>query len=140
MAGIRRGNAWSCAGNGAEWPGSGEGVEYAPRRRHLLSRSFRQVVGPDLSIHHWEIEKMTRLKKLKLMLAVMIGMGAATAVAAETMVEDTDGDGVYSMAELLVAYPAMTDERFVEIDTNADGAVDTDELAAAQEAGLLAAG
>lgn len=83
---------------------------------------------------------MTRLKKLKLMLAVMIGMGAATAVAAETMVEDTDGDGVYSMAELLVAYPAMTDERFVEIDTNADGSVDTDELAAAQEAGLLAAG
>jgi hypothetical protein len=98
------------------------------------------LVGPDLSFHHWEIEKMTRLKKLKLMLAVLAGVGAATAVAAETMVEDTDGDGVYSMAELLVVYPALTDERFGEIDANADGAVDTDELTAALEAGLLAAG
>ena len=105
---------------------------------YLLEASDK-VVGPGLSIHHWETLKMTRLKKLKLMLAVLISMGA-TAAAAQTMVEDTDGDGMYSMAELLAVYPALTDERFVEIDSNADGLVDADELASAQEAGLLSAG
>ena len=82
---------------------------------------------------------MTRLNKLKLMLAVLISMGA-TAVAAQTMVEDTDGDGMYSMEELLAVFPALTEERYLEVDANADGAVDPDELAAAQEAGLLVAG
>ena len=81
---------------------------------------------------------MTRLKKMQLMLAVLIGMGAATAAAAQTMVEDTDGDGAYSMEELLAVYPALTEERFGEIDANADGLIDADELASAQEAGLLA--
>ncbi len=83
---------------------------------------------------------MTRLKKMKFMLAVLIGMGAATAAAAETMVEDTDGDGVYSMEELLAVFPALTDEGFVEIGVNGDGAVDEVELTAAQEAGLLSTG
>lgn len=83
---------------------------------------------------------MTRLNKLKLMLAVLIGMGAASAAAAQAVVEDTDGDGVYSMEELLAVFPALTDERFGEVDSNGDGMVDADELAVAQEAGLLAAG
>ena len=82
---------------------------------------------------------MTRLNILKLMLAVLISMGA-TAAMAQTMVEDTDGDGMYSMEELLAVFPALTEERYLEVDANADGAVDPGELAAAQEAGLLVAG
>lgn len=82
---------------------------------------------------------MTRLNKIKLMLAVLIGMGA-TAVAAQTAVEDTDGDGMYSMEELATAYPDLTEERYLELDANADGAVDAEELAAAQDSGLLVDG
>ncbi|MEP0563809.1 MAG: EF-hand domain-containing protein, partial [Paracoccaceae bacterium] len=81
---------------------------------------------------------MTRRNKMQFMLAVLIGMGAASAAVAQTMVEDTDGDGMYSMAELVAVYPALTEERYLEVDANADGLVDADELAAAQEAGLLA--
>ena len=52
---------------------------------------------------------------------------------------DTDGDGVYSMTELAVAYPELTDEMFTAIDANADGAVDAEEFQAAQESALLPA-
>ncbi|MGC9371586.1 MAG: EF-hand domain-containing protein [Paracoccaceae bacterium] len=63
-------------------------------------------------------------------------------LAAQDMTEvaDTDGNGTFSMEELKVAYPDLTEEAFAEIDTSADGEVDTAELEAALEAGLLAAG
>lgn len=66
---------------------------------------------------------------------------AAPVLAADMVtVEDTDGNGTYSMDELAVAFPGMTDELFAQVDVNADGAVDAEELAAAQEAGVLTAG
>jgi len=55
-------------------------------------------------------------------------------------VEDRDGDGSYSFNEMLAAYPALTEETFISIDTNGDGAVDEAELATAVETGLLPAG
>ncbi len=51
---------------------------------------------------------------------------------------DTDGDGVYSMEELQVVHPDLTEETFTSIDTNADGSVDPEEYQAAQEAGTIA--
>ena len=54
-------------------------------------------------------------------------------------VEDTDGDGVYSMDEMKAAYPDLTDEVFSEVDANEDGVIDAEELAAAEAAGLLTA-
>lgn len=75
----------------------------------------------------------------KLILAAILGLGA-TAAAAQTMVEDADGDGVYSMEELVVAFPSLTEDMFGTIDGNGDGAVDPDELAAAEAAGVLVAG
>lgn len=61
----------------------------------------------------------------------------ATSAFAQT-VEDMDGDGLYSMEELKVAFPDLSEEIFAAVDTNADGMIDPDELTAAQEAGVLA--
>lgn len=70
--------------------------------------------------------------------ATLVAILAMSAAYAQTMVEDTDGDGTYSMEELMVVYPALTEDIFVAIDSNEDGAVDAEELAAAQEDGTLA--
>ncbi len=63
-------------------------------------------------------------------------IAAAPAFAA---VEDSDGDGMFSFDEMLVAYPTLTEETFITIDTNGDGGIDEEELAAATEAGVLPA-
>lgn len=68
----------------------------------------------------------------------MLTFGATAAIAAD--VEDSDGDGVFSMDELKAAYPDLTDDLFGVVDGNGDGMVDPDELAAALDAGLLVAG
>ncbi|WGW03267.1 EF-hand domain-containing protein [Tropicibacter oceani] len=71
--------------------------------------------------------------------ALFAALIAAGSIAhAETMVEDTDGNGTYSIEELMVAYPAMTAEDFAAVDTDADGAVSPEELSAAVEAGVVA--
>jgi len=69
--------------------------------------------------------------------AALIGL-AAGPVLAQTMVEDTDGSGGYSMEELAVAYPDLSAEGFAEIDIDGSGEVSADELTAAIEAGVIA--
>lgn len=61
----------------------------------------------------------------------------ASAAFAQSMVEDTDGDGVYSMEEMRAGYPDVSDDVLVQIDVNEDGAIDEEELAAAIAVGLL---
>lgn len=68
-------------------------------------------------------------------LTMALGVSATGALAATEM--DTDGDGVYSFEEMLAAVPTLTEETFITIDANGDGAVDEAELAAAQESGLI---
>ncbi|TNF20424.1 MAG: EF-hand domain-containing protein [Rhodobacteraceae bacterium] len=68
--------------------------------------------------------------------AALLGL-AAGPLLAQTMVEDTDGSGGYSIEELTAAYPDLTAEGFAEIDADGDGEVSEDELAAARDAGLL---
>ena len=75
------------------------------------------------------------MKNIVLKTAMMIAL-SATALSAQAEV-DVDGDGVLSYNEMLAAYPAMTEESFIAMDTNADGAVDADELKVANEAGLI---
>ncbi|PPB81675.1 EF hand domain-containing protein [Albidovulum inexpectatum] len=71
-------------------------------------------------------------------LALVLGTAIlAVAANAQTVVSDTDGNGTYSIEELRAAYPDLTDEVFATVDANGDGQVDADELAAAQEAGVL---
>ncbi|MEM9392624.1 MAG: EF-hand domain-containing protein [Pseudomonadota bacterium] len=79
------------------------------------------------------------------MKTLILGLTAATlATAAFAMGNkaelDADGDGMLSFAELLVGYPALTEETYGTMDSNADGAIDAEELAAAEEAGLIVSG
>ena len=55
------------------------------------------------------------------------------------MVADTDGNGSYSMEELLVSFPDLTAEAFAAADTDANGALSGEELKAAQAAGTIPA-
>lgn len=64
---------------------------------------------------------------------------AVTAAQAETMVTDVDGNGLFSMEELIVAYPDLTPEVFTAADADADGSLSADELKAAQTAGTIPA-
>ncbi|MDD9921072.1 MAG: EF-hand domain-containing protein [Boseongicola sp.] len=77
---------------------------------------------------------------MKFVAMTVSSLAFASAVYAQTAVEDTNADGVYSMEELLVAFPSLTDEIFAEIDVNDDGAVDAEELAAAEAVGLVTSG
>ena len=77
---------------------------------------------------------MTRIT----ILAAAAALLSAPAFAQDTEVTDTDGDGVFSMEELLVTYPTLTMETFEEIDANDDGAIDTEELTTAEESGMIA--
>lgn len=69
--------------------------------------------------------------------AVLVGLSLSPVMAQE--VADADGNGTYSLEELMVSYPRLTAEAYATIDANADGAVDADELKAAQDAGTLTA-
>ena len=77
------------------------------------------------------------MKKIAIQAATILAL-TVTAVSAEGEI-DTDGDGLLSYNELLAAHPELTEETFVSIDTNADGAVDADEMKMASESGLLPA-
>jgi hypothetical protein len=74
--------------------------------------------------------------------AAALAAFVAGPLAAQGMAEvaDTDGNGTYSMEELKAAYPDLTEEVFIQIDTSGDGEVDDAELEAARDAGLLNAG
>lgn len=66
-------------------------------------------------------------------------LAATPALFAQDAGPDVDGDGMVSMEEFAAAYPDLTEDTFVLADTNADGMLDADEIAAAAEAGVLPA-
>lgn len=53
-------------------------------------------------------------------------------------IPDTDGNGLWSMEELKVGFPDLTEETFAQVDTTADGQIDQAEFDAAIAAGVLA--
>lgn len=59
-------------------------------------------------------------------------MGQATSL-------DTDGDGLVSYTELLIAMPEMSEADFAALDLDESGALDDAELMAAQDAGMVPA-
>ncbi len=76
------------------------------------------------------------MKKFALALAA-VSFGAVAAYAEDVVVADADGNGTYSLEELVVSYPSVTAEVFTAIDADADGAVSAEELAAAVAAGTV---
>lgn len=70
----------------------------------------------------------------------LILAAAFAGTAAIAAVEDADGDGMISFAEVIAAYPAVTEETFTELDTDGDGMLTPEEVAAAEAAGLLPQG
>ncbi|MEI4232269.1 EF-hand domain-containing protein [Roseovarius sp. D22-M7] len=79
----------------------------------------------------------------KKMLATGLAMTLALPALAQGLDFDTldaNGDGFVTMAEFQAAMPDVSVDAFMEADTNADGALSQDELAAAQEEGILPAG
>ena len=78
------------------------------------------------------------MTKSMLALALTFGL-TGVAAQAQTVVTDTDGNGVYSIEELTAAYPDMSAATFTAMDVDGNGAVDADELQAARENGVIAA-
>jgi hypothetical protein len=80
---------------------------------------------------------MTTFKTVSaLLVAAALSLGAAIQAAAET---DANGDGLLTIDEVQAVYPEVTADDFSAMDLNADGALDSSEVQAAQEAGLMPA-
>jgi hypothetical protein len=79
------------------------------------------------------------MKRIALILAPVAFASAALAQATLPEVADTDGNGTWSLAELQAVWTDLTEEGFASIDANADGSVDTAELQAALDAGVVVA-
>lgn len=77
---------------------------------------------------------MTKIASLTFVAALAIPALAMGQGAAEL---DTNGDGVLTIDEVQASFPEVTSDAFTAMDLNADGALDANEVAAAQEAGLM---
>ena len=53
---------------------------------------------------------------------------------------DANGDGFVTMAEFQAAAPDLSVDAFMQADANSDGALNQEELATAQEEGILPSG
>lgn len=79
------------------------------------------------------------MKNIALTVAALLGLTAIPAIAQDLpAIADTDSNGVWSLTELKTAYPDLTEEVFLTLDTNKDGGVDTAELTTAVAAGTVA--
>jgi hypothetical protein len=75
---------------------------------------------------------------MKQITATFAALGILTFPAlAQSTLEDADGNGAFSYAELSIAYPKLTEEHFVMLDTDESGDVSPAELSAGADAGLL---
>ncbi len=79
------------------------------------------------------------MKRIALALAPFAFATAAMAQATLPEVPDTDGNGTWSLVELQAVFTDLTEETFAAIDTNVDGSVDTAELQAAMDGGVIMA-
>jgi hypothetical protein len=77
------------------------------------------------------------MKRFAILLAPIALASAAFAQATLPEVADTDGNGTWSLVELQAVWTDLTEEAFGGIDANADGAVDTTELQAALDNGVI---
>lgn len=76
------------------------------------------------------------MTRLLIALGLTVGLSAAPVLAQDAPI-DADGNGSFSMEELKVTYPNLTEEVFAAMDTSADGQIDQAEFDAAMGANLL---
>ena len=62
-----------------------------------------------------------------------------TRVDVQGVAYGTNGGRVLTIDEVQASFPEVTSDAFAAMDLNADGALDSDEITAAQEAGLMPA-
>ncbi|HBS50363.1 MAG TPA: hypothetical protein DEA05_09915 [Rhodobacteraceae bacterium] len=74
------------------------------------------------------------MKLYLLTAATVLGLGTVAMASTDL---DTDGDGAVTWEEVQAGHPEVTEEQFIAMDANGDGALDADELAAAREGGQL---
>ncbi|MFN3664359.1 hypothetical protein [Yoonia sp.] len=73
----------------------------------------------------------------KILLAPMAALLLALPAMAQNADIDINGDGMYSLAEIRAALPDFSDDDFDRLDSNNDGLLDADEIAAGEAEGLL---
>jgi hypothetical protein len=80
------------------------------------------------------------MNRIALIGLLSLGFGAQT-LSAQTLpdIADTDGNGLWSLEEMQVAYPDLTQDAFTALDANADGGLDAAEVTAAVAEGTLLA-
>lgn len=71
---------------------------------------------------------------------LILGLVGASHAMGQARSLDSDGDGMVSYSEVLIAMPDMTEAEFQALDTDGDGMLNADEVTAAQDAGLIPAG
>lgn len=110
--------------------------------QYLVARFCDAISGFDdiesLIAAQSALENKPIMKNAIVTLGTVVALTAGLAHA-QVAVEDTDGNGSYSMEELMVTYLDLTEDVFAEVDADGDGAVSADELTAAQDAQILVA-
>ncbi|MEC7762780.1 MAG: hypothetical protein VX874_12820 [Pseudomonadota bacterium] len=79
------------------------------------------------------------MKIANLAIAATLTIGSV-AIAQDVQMIDTDGDGLITVEELMAAFDNVNEDIFTASDTNQDGVLDMEELASAQEDGLIPTG
>ncbi len=74
---------------------------------------------------------------MRIVCAAALALALASQAQAITGAFDANRDGVLSMEELLKVYPDLSADLFEEIDTDADGWINDDELLIALGMGVL---
>lgn len=79
---------------------------------------------------------MSNLTKLSATIAIVLGVPVASLAVTAAEV-DANGDGMLTIDEVQAVFPDISMDTFNAMDINADGALDTEEVASAQEAGIM---
>lgn len=79
--------------------------------------------------------------RIKNSVTLVAALATSVAVSAGAMPAniDTNGDGLASLTELQALYPELTEEVFLEMDTDGDGFINDEEMAIAVRLGNLVA-
>lgn len=72
-----------------------------------------------------------------LLVPVMASLLFAAPVLAQSAAIDVNADGMYSFPELQAAAPELTEDDFAALDSNGDGLLDSEEIAAGEASGVL---